>query len=407
MANTLSSSVPQLKRSLNLTLITFYGLGNILGAGIYVLIGKVAGAAGMYAPLAFVVACVVATFTALSYAELSSRYPVSAGEAVYIEEGFGYRRLSMLVGLLVSLAAAVSAATITHGFVGYLQVFVDINPVLAMTLVLLVLTGIAAAGVKHAVGFAAALTIVEITGLLIVIFAGGDALFDLPERSGELIPDFSVVTGIAVLAGGFLAFYAFLGFEDMVNVAEEVKNPERNMSLAIIISLVIATLFYFLVALIAVLSVPPAQLSASDAPLALVYETVSGRQPVAISLISLFAVVNGALIQIIMISRILYGMSVRQWLPPFFSEVNQRTHTPVKSTFIVGGFVWLMAIAFPIVTLAKATSFFVLAVFVLVNLALIRIKRRNNDGKGYTVWVPILGVVFSSGLVLFEVIYSG
>ncbi|MDH5230700.1 MAG: amino acid permease, partial [Gammaproteobacteria bacterium] len=261
----------QLQRSLGLYLVVFYGLGNILGAGIYVLVGKVAGVAGMYTPLAFVVACFVASFTALAYAELTAKFPVSAGEAVYVHQGFGSKHLALFIGLMVAISAAVSSATIARGFVGYLQVFIDIPAWLAICLLLITLTSIAALGVKHAVGVAAVLTLVEITGLLLVIIVGADSFTTIPQRLPELIPDFSATTIIAIMAGGFLAFYAFLGFEDMVNVAEEVKNPERNLTMGIILSLIIATLFYALIALVAVLNVPPKQLAMSDAPLALVY----------------------------------------------------------------------------------------------------------------------------------------
>ena len=394
----------QLQRSLGLYLVVFYGLGNILGAGIYVLVGKVAGVAGMYTPLAFVVACFVASFTALAYAELTAKFPVSAGEAVYVHQGFGSKHLALFIGLMVAISAAVSSATIARGFVGYLQVFIDIPAWLAICLLLITLTSIAALGVKHAVGVAAVLTLVEITGLLLVIIVGADSFTTIPQRLPELIPDFSATTIIAIMAGGFLAFYAFLGFEDMVNVAEEVKNPERNLPMGIILSLIIATLFYALIALVAVLNVPPKQLAMSDAPLALVYESATGQRPIIISIISLFAVVNGALIQIIMIARILYGMSTQQWLPSFLSTIHPRTNTPVLTTLIVGLIVLLFALIFPLLTLAKVTSFFILAVFVFVNLALILIRRRSNEKFVYPVWVPYVGLFSSIALVTFEII---
>ena len=399
-----------LKRNLNLPLITFYGLGNILGAGIYVLVGKVAGVAGMYTPLAFVVACIVASFTALSYAELSTRFPVSAGEAVYVQQGFGRKQLSIAVGLIVALSVAVSSATITRGFVGYLQVFIDLSPWIAISLLLLLLTSVAALGIRQAVSFAALLTVIEIFGLLFIIYIGGDALAEIPSRYVELLPDFSFASLVVIVAGGFLAFYAFLGFEDMVNVVEEVKDPQRNMPLGIILSLIVASLFYVLVALVAILNVSPLELAESNAPLALVYNTVTGQDPVLITIISLFAVVNGALIQIIMISRMLYGMSKQGWLPTLFSRVQEQTKTPVIATVFVGIVVWVFALLFPLVILAKITSFLVLLVFVFVNVSLIQVRRKaeglNKNGR-YPLWIPYAGAISSAGLIFFEVIHRG
>ncbi len=400
--------MPSLKRSLSLPLVAFYGLGNILGAGIYVLVGKVAGAAGMLAPLSFVVAAVIATFSAFSYAELTSRYPVAAGEAVYVQEGFNWRWLTLLVGLAVAMSGMVSSATITRGFVGYFHVFFPGWPhALVVVLLLLILGIITVLGVRMAVGVAAAMTVLEMAGLLLIVFVGSDSLMDLPARLPEVTPTLDGAVWAAVMAGAFLAFYAFLGFEDMVNVAEEVREPEKNLPRGIFIALGLSTLFYVAVTLVAVLSLAPAQLVESDAPLATIYTQATGREPFLISIISLFAVVNGALIQIIMVSRILYGMSCNGWLPPFLKFVHPRTRTPVNSTVFVVTLVMLMAIFVPLVTLAKFSSGLVLSVFALINLALWRIKLRQPEAAGvrvYPLWVPVLGFFSSLALLLFELL---
>lgn len=398
-----------LLRRLSLPLLTFYGLGNILGAGIYVLIGEIAGFAGLQAPIAFLVAALVAAFTALSYAELGARYPVSAGEAVYISEGLGTHWLPLAVGLLIMLMGAVSAATISRGFIGYFQVLLSAPDALIITLLVALLAGVAIWGILASVRLAAALTLIEITGLLLVIYIGLPALAELPARWPALIPQAIPAVWHGILFSAFLAFYAFIGFEDMVNVAEEVRRPERTLPLAIIAALVIATLLYMLVALVAVLSVPPEVLAASDAPLATVYSQHSGERAVMLSVISMLAVVNGALIQIIMGSRILYGMARKGWLPDWLSRVHPRTHTPVRATLVVALIVWLLALFLPLLTLAQLTSLFVLVVFILVNLSLWRIKGRPGGPARAGIlrlprWTAMAGVVLSCALVGYQVI---
>jgi len=390
-----------------LWLLTFYGLGNILGAGIYVLIGKVAGNAGMFAPVAFFVASLVAAFTALSYAELSARYPLSAGEAVYIQKGLNIRQLSVVVGLLIVLMGAVSAATIARGFVGYLHILIEIPDALAIILLIAALGLLACWGIVESVSFAALLTLIELFGLGLVLFVAGDSLVDIPVRLPELIPPADPLIWQGIFFGAFLAFYAFIGFEDMVNVAEEVRNPARNLPLAIILALIISTLLYAAVSLVAILTVSPEQLAASDAPLAEIYTVATGKQPIVLSLVSMFAVVNGALIQIIMGSRILYGMSRQGWLPRQFGDVWGRTRTPIMATSTTAALVLALALWLPLVTLAKSTSFLVLLIFSLINLSLLRIKRHDPHPEGIHVfpsWIPLVGIVFSLGLVSFQLV---
>jgi amino acid transporter len=395
----------ELRRSLSLTQITLYGLGTILGAGIYVLVGKVAGLAGLYAPVSFVVAAALAALTGISYAELSARYPRSAGEAVYVQEGLHRRALSVLVGFLIVLTGVVSAATIANGFVGYLHVFIPVPDWLAITLLVLLLGALAAWGISESVMAASLITLVEVGGLILVLLVAGDSLGELPARLPELIPPADAGVWHGILLGAFIAFYAFIGFEDMVNVAEEVKNPTRMLPLAIIIAIVVSTILYLLVSLVAVLALPPAELAQSRAPLALIYERATGSAPVLISLISIFAVVNGALIQIIMAARVLYGMSHEGWLHGAFGRVHPRTQTPLISTMLVTLVVLILALWLPLVTLAKATSFVILVVFALINLALVRIKRREprpNGIKVYPVWIPVAGFVSTTAFVLFQ-----
>jgi len=396
-----------LKRSLSLPLITFYGLGTIIGAGIYVLVGKVAGLAGLHAPVAFLLAAALALLTGLSYAELAARYPRSAGAALYVHEGLGRRRLSMLVGFLIILTGLVSAATLANGFAGYLRVFVEVPDWAAMAALVLVLGTLAAWGIAESVWAAAVVTVIEVGGLLYMLAVTGGALSDLPARLPELLPPLEAGAWQGILLGTFLAFYAFIGFEDMVNVAEEVKDPRRNLPRAIILSLAIVTLLYLLVALVAVLTLPLAELSATTAPFALLYTHVTGESPALIGVVSLVAVVNGALIQIIMASRVLYGMGHEGWISKAFCRVHVRTRTPLLATVLVTVLVAALALGFPLLGLARATSLVMLVAFAFVNLSLVRIKRRDPHPPGvrtWPAWIPWLGFVTATGIVLYQVI---
>ena len=211
------------------------------------------------------------------------------------------------------------------------------------------------------------------------------------------------------LLGAVLAFYAFIGFEDMVNVAEEVKEPRTNLPRAIVIALVLSTLLYMSVALVAVLSVPIDELKSSAAPMALVFSHATGSKPLLISAIGMFAVVNGALIQIIMVSRVIYGMSRQGWIPAEFGRINPATRTPLIATALVVFCVMVLALWVPLVALAGFTSFLILIIFALVNLSLFRIKRNEPRPEGviiYPGWIPIGGFFLSVGLIVVSLVYG-
>ena len=240
---------------------------------------------------------------------------------------------------------------------------------------------------------------------MVIVVAGGE-LDKLPDLAPEMLMLGGGTTLAGVLLGAFLAFFAFIGFEDMVNVAEEVEHPERNLPLGILIALCISTVIYLLVVLVALTTVPVATLAGSEAPLAVVFEHATGRSPVLIGSIGLVAVINGALVQIIMASRILYGMSTRGWLPRGLGRVHPRTHTPLVATVWVTVIVTGLALWFPLVHLAGATSFLVLLVFGTVNVALVVLKRREPRVTGVVpcpLWVPVAGALGSFGLVLAQV----
>ena len=393
---------PELIRRLSLPLLIFYGIGTILGAGIYVLVGKVAGEAGFYTPFSFIVASLLAAFSAFSYAELAARFPRSAGEAIYIEEGFGIKQLSIAVGLMIVSVGVVSVAALAHGFAGYFNVFFEIpESVIVVSLVLFV--GLVCGwGIGQSVMIASIMTIVEIIGLLIILYVGRDAFTLVPIKIPEMIPPLDTSIWAGIFMGSFIAFYAYLGFEDIVNVAEEAIKPSINIPLAIIISLIVTTLFYILISVVAVLLMSPQELALSNAPLAMLYEKTTGHSPVIITIISLISVINGALIQVIMASRVLYGMSRKKWLPEKIGEINATTHTPLIATIIIVSFVLFFALLFPLLSLAKITSFITLIIFMSINFALVKIKYSHEGYDGFMVpiAVPLIGG-FSTLLFIF------
>ncbi len=395
----------ELKRSLSLPLLTLYGLGNILGAGIYVLVGKVAGESGVNTVLAFLIAMVIAGLTAFSYMELSSRFPQSASVSVYLHKAFGLRPLSVGIGIALVLGGVASAAALAQGFAGYLSNILPIPQLVAAIGLLLALGLVAVKGIKESARFAAVVTIIEVVGLLLIIWFGRNyvSASDVPVM---FTIDPAVGLG-GVLVGAFLAFYAFIGFEDMVNVVEEVQNPRRTMPLAILFALVSATMLYLLVVMVSIATVAPGELAASDAPLSLVFDRISSIDPLVISIIGLAATMNGVLVQIIMGSRILYGLSKQGWLPTRFASVHSRFETPVFATAIVVGIMVIGTLLLSIVSLAQITSFLVLTVFILVNLSLIVIKLRYRTEKApvsVPIVVPFLAILFCIGLVLFQVL---
>ena len=383
----------ELIRRLSLPLLVFYGIGTILGAGIYVLVGKVAGEAGFYTPFSFLLASLLAAFSAFSYAELAARFPRSAGEAIYIEEGFGIKRLSITVGLMIVSVGVVSVATLAHGFAGYIKVFFEFPETLTIILIILFAGLICAWGIGQSVLLASIMTVVEIIGLLIILYVGRDAFALIPVKFPEMIPAFDASIWAGIFMGSFIAFYAYLGFEDIVNVAEEAVKPRINIPLAIIISLVVTTVFYVLISVVAIILMSPQELALSSAPLAMIYKTTTGQSPIVITIISLISVVNGILIQVIMASRVLYGMSRKQWLPEKIGEINRATHTPIVATAIVIGFILFFSMILPLLSLAKITSFITLIIFMLINFSLLKIKISKREHNGFTVplWVPLIG----------------
>ena len=402
------NSTTTLKRTLSLPQMILYGLGTTVGAGIYALIGELAGISGYLAPIAFLFAAILAGLTALSFAELSCRYPRAAGAALYTQQGFHSHTLTQIIGLLVILAGLVSSAALINAFSGYLDQLINIDRTVTIILITMLLTAIAVYGIAESVFLASIITLIEVGGLIWIIFIRQGAIEQLPELGQQLIPEFNLTNLSIIFSGTLLAFYAFIGFEDMVDVAEEVKDVKRNLPLAILITLGITSVLYILIMILAVLSIPPEQLAQSQAPLATLFTFHTGRSAEIISVISILAIINGSLIQIIMASRVIYGLSSRHQLPKLFSYIHPKTQTPLMATMLSGLIVVLMALIGHLSSLAEITSFLMLIVFSIVNLALWRIKQIEPTIEGCIClprYVALLAFISSTSFVIIS-IYS-
>ncbi len=388
-----------LARKITLPLLTLYGLGTTIGAGVYVVIGESGASAGYYLPLAFLIAGVIAGLSAASFAELATRFPVSAGEAAYIREGLGLRDISLIAGLAVAFSGTISSATLLQGGVGYLKQIVGAPDALLFILLLACLGSLVTWGILKSLVMTALLTLVEIAGLLLVIlYAPADPITMAANASANAAPfNLTLLTGLS--ASILLAFFAFIGFEDMVNVIEEVKEPSRTMPRAIALTLIITIVLYIWVALVAVSTVPPGELRGSDAPLAEIFGRLSGHSTEAFSVIAVIAVVNGVIIQLVMASRVLYGLARQGQIPEMLGWVSPTTHTPVIATLAVCLVVLALGLTLSLRDLAQTTSALTLAAFALVNLSLWRLKRGTLPERNvFTIprIIPILGFLTTS-----------
>jgi amino acid transporter len=390
----------KLKRNIGLPGMVFYGVGTMVGGGIYALLGKIVQGAGMFTPLALLLAGSLALLSAFSFAELTRRYPVSAGEVQYVHAAFGVTRLSQFVGVLVILTGLVSAATLCAATGGFLLDLTGFLPVAFAVLTAVGLTGIAAWGVSQSVAVVVVITLLEAGTLLLIILLSADNLAHAPARLNEMVAEIDQLDGAALVGASFLAFYAFIGFEDMVNMAEETRNVERTLPLAIFIAVAITIILYLGVGLVAMGLEDGSALATAHTPLALLLpqNTVGG---LAIGLISVLAGVNGALVQVVMASRVFYGMANRGLAPSWFAQVNARTRTPVRATLIVGALVLVLATAFPLATLAATTSAIILGVFAIVNLSLARLRWTEEANIA---WLPLLAAATCVAMLLVRVV---
>ncbi|MEX2316490.1 MAG: APC family permease [Pirellulales bacterium] len=411
-----TSDAPQLLRTMGLFSLVVYGVGDMVGAGIYATIGTAAGRMGNAVWLGFFVSMVAAMLTGLSYACLASRYPRAAGAAYVTQRAFHFPFLSYLIGLAVTASGLTSMAALTNAFAKNWtegQGFGG-SRIVVLALFLFVLTAINLWGIRESMWTNLVCTAVEVGGLLLIIAVGARfwggvdyletaALFD---EQGQAIDN---SLGIPfLLTGAVLTFYAFIGFEDMLNVAEEVKEPRRTMPRGIVLAQTIAAVLYIAVAVTAVSVVDYRELAAPGAPLDKIAARAAPWLPARTFLyITLFAVTNTMLINYIMGSRMLYGMSRQGLVPAFLGRIHPTRRTPHIAILCLLVVVAVLALTTPDVSpLASATSLLLLCSFTVVNAALIWLKFRPGEPTGgfeVPVIVPALAMLINIALVVSKI----
>ena len=387
----------RLRRAITGPLLFAFILGDVLGAGIYALMGVLSEKVGgmLWAPL--LLALGLALLTAGSYAELVTKYPRAGGAAVFAERAFRSPIVSFLVGFSMLAAGVTSAAGLAIAFAGdYFRTFIDLPTIPVAIVFLAVVAALNARGIRESMGANLVMTAIELSGLVIVIavvavFVGGGGgdlsrVTEAPEGTS---------TAVAVLAGAVIAYYSFVGFETSANMIEEVKNPRKTYPRALFASLFTAGAVYLLVGLASSIALPAAELQESSGPLLAVVEATGVSIPSWLfSLIALIAVANGALLTMIMVSRLTYGMSDQGLLPSGLSRVLPKRKTPwvaiVITTLVAMGLTLIGDLA----TLAETVVLLLLFVFLSANVSVLVLRRDPVEHDHFRVWtfVPVLGV---------------
>ena len=380
-----TSDAPSLRRTIGPAQMALYGLGSMLGAGIYGLIGKAAGQAGNAVWLSFVVALVAALLTALSYASLGSRYPRAAGAAYVTERAYGFPLLSFMVGLALVCSELTSIATQSQVFAANIAVLLGLESVPLSWLALgflLILTGIVFRGIRESMWVNVLCTLIEAGGLVLVIVAGASHWGSVDYLETPALPE-SNPAALLVMQAAVLAFFAFIGFEDMINVAEETRDPERTVPLGLILAMAAAALLYVGVAVTAVSVVPWQELAEAPGPITAVMERAApSLTPLLFTTITLFAVANTALVNYVTASRLLYGMARQGLLPQRLGDVHAGRRTPHLAVAALFFVLAPLALLGTITELAAATVLLLLLVFMVVNGALFILKGRGGERPG-------------------------
>ncbi len=364
-----------MKREIGLFEITSWGVGIILGAGVYVLVGEASGIAGNSVWLSFLIGAMVAVLTGLSYAELSSMFPKEAAEYVYVKTACGCKILSFVIGWLIIVTGTISVATVALGFAGYFQSLFEFPRLVAAVILITLLSCVNFSGIKESTRVNILFTLVEVAGLVFIVSIGAGSLgkVDLLEAPN----------GIAgILSAAALIFFAYLGFEDIVNVAEETKNPEKTIPKALVLSIIITTCLYVLVASAVVSLADWEELGGASAPLAFAASQALGENAfTAMSVVALFATSNTVLIMLVVGSRMIYGMANEGAFPRVLSKLHARTGTPFLAILIT----MFASIAFVFLgdleLVASLTSFGAFITFAFVNASLIYIRYRRAELK--------------------------
>ena len=395
-----------LKRAISRNMLLLLVVGDVLGAGIYALVGEVGGRVGGAIWTAFLLALVLALFTAFAYAELVTKYPRAAGAALYVNKAWRRPFVTFLVAFAVMCSGLTSAATLSRAFGGdYLSVFVDAPIVVVGLIFITVVALVNFRGISESVRLNVVFTTIDLIGLLLVVRIGLAAIADgaagvdagraLDFKAGETFV-------AAVMAGTGLAFFALIGFEDSVNMAEETRDPQRDYPRALFAGLLIAGTLYLLVTVVASIVVPTGRLAGSDGPLLEVVQIGPLSMPSELfSAIALFALANGALINMIMASRIVYGMSRERILPAVFGLVHGGRRTPWAAILATTAIAMALIASGDLSDLADTTVLLLLFVFTAVNVAVLVLRRDPVEHSHFhapTV-IPVIGAGVSIALM--------
>ena len=360
----------ELKRHMGLFHLTMYGVGLILGAGIYVLIGEAAGFTGNSMWISFLIGGIVAIFAGLSYAELSALFPKAAAEYTFVKNAFKNNFFAFIIGWLTAITSIIVAATVSLGFGGYLTQFIDVPITIGAIFLIGILSIVNFIGIKESAWANSIFAIITAGGLVLIIFLG------FSVEPVESVNYFETPNGVpGIILAFVLIFFAFIGFEDMANVAEEVRRPHKTIPRAIMLSILITGVIYILVSLSVIGVLNWEELAASSAPLADVAHGVLGvNGSVTLSLIALFATASTVLITLVAGARIMYGMAKSNSLPQFLGRIHSKTKTPWIA--VIGILVTSIGFAFvgDIVIVANITVFAVVITFAVINLAVIVLR---------------------------------
>ena len=394
-----------LKRVITPKLLLLFIVGDILGGGIYALVGEVGAETGGAIWAAFMLALVAALFTAGSYAELVSRYPHAGGAGLFVHKAFGNKFVAFIVAFAVVVSGITSASALARAFGSdYLNVFVDVEIEVAAILLLGVIAAVNFRGIAESVKLNVGFTVVELAGLVLIVIIAAVALGDGSADAGRAFEfkEGSSILG-ASLAGAALAFYALIGFEDSVNVAEEATDPVRTYPKVLFGGLLIAGAVYFLVTVGASMVVPTNDLASSDGPL---LEVVSqgplGVPEKLFSAIGLLALSNGALINMIMSSRLLYGMSRERIMPAPLGIVHSGRRTPWVAILFTTAIAVALILTADLAALAETTVALLVIVFAIVHASVLALRRKDDvDHDHFRVpWiVPVIGIGISAALL--------
>lgn len=401
---------PELRRTLGLFAITAFGVGDILGSGVYALVGKISGHVGSAAWLSYLVAGFAAALTGLTYAEFTSRFPRAGGAAHFIQTVFRKPLITFLVMCFVGLSGMFSMAATSRTFANYVLAGApEAPPVFKQYLVpfafLLVIALVAIIGIVLSSTANIVCSVIEVVGLAIIIFLGFKFLGRVDYMKFAK-PAAEVAPALLVMQGAAIAFFAFVGFEDMANLSEEVKNPEKNVPWAICLAIVITSTIYCLIALIAVSVLPSNALGKSDSPLLDVVRTARPGFPIWIySVIPAFAVFNTALLNCLMASRLMYGMArgSNNLLPGVLGRIHPRWRTPAIAVIVATLITIVMMVSTQdIAVLAAGTTVFLLAVFMLLHIALVKVKLTLKEERPpfqIPMAVPIIGAITCAAIL--------